>query len=386
MKIHEYQAKKLLKQFGVKVPESRLAESPAEAYEAARKLGLPVAVKAQIHAGGRGKGGGIKIAKTPEEAESAARKMLGSRLVTPQTGPEGKQVRKLLIEQGLNIQKEFYLGIVIDRSEEKPVIMASAEGGVEIEEVARRNPDAILKVHVDPGAGLVPFQARHLVFGLGLDAALSGRFSQLVTALFEAFRATDASLAEINPLVLTAEGEFFALDAKMNFDDNAIFRHPDIADMRDFEEEEPLEIQASRYGLNYIKLDGNVGCMVNGAGLAMATMDIIKLSGGNPANFLDVGGGASAEQVKNAFKILMADQNVRAVLINIFGGIMRCDIVAEGVVSAVKEVGLTLTVVVRLQGTNVEAGREMLAKSGMNIMAADDVTTAAKLAVAAAAK
>jgi succinyl-CoA synthetase beta subunit len=384
MKIHEYQAKRILKQFTVKAPEGRVVESPAEAYEAARKLGPPVAVKAQVHAGGRGKGGGIKIAKTPEEAETAARKMLGSRLVTPQTGPEGKQVRKLLVEQGLNIQKEYYLGIVIDRSEEKPVIMASSEGGVEIEEVARRNPEAILRVHVDP-SGLVPFQARRLAFGLGLDTKLSGRFAQFVSALYEAFRSTDASLAEINPLVLTAEGEFYALDAKMNFDDNAIFRHPDIADMRDFEEEEPLEIRASRYGLNYIKLDGAVGCMVNGAGLAMATMDIIKLSGGNPANFLDVGGGASAEQVKNAFEILVADKNVRAVLINIFGGIMRCDVVAEGVVSAVKDVGVKIPVVVRLEGTNVEKGREILEASGLNFQVAQGMADAARKVCAAVA-
>jgi succinyl-CoA synthetase beta subunit len=384
MKIHEYQAKRILKQFTVKAPEGRVVESPAEAYEAARKLGPPVAVKAQVHAGGRGKGGGIKIAKTPEEAETAARKMLGSRLVTPQTGPEGKQVRKLLVEQGLNIQKEYYLGIVIDRSEEKPVIMASSEGGVEIEEVARRNPEAILRVHVDP-SGLVPFQARRLAFGLGLDTKLSGRFAQFVSALYEAFRSTDASLAEINPLVLTAEGEFYALDAKMNFDDNAIFRHPDIADMRDFEEEEPLEIRASRYGLNYIKLDGAVGCMVNGAGLAMATMDIIKLSGGSPANFLDVGGGASAEQVKNAFEILVADKNVRAVLINIFGGIMRCDVVAEGVVSAVKDVGVKIPVVVRLEGTNVEKGREILEASGLNFQVAQGMADAARKVCAAVA-
>jgi len=384
MKIHEYQAKKILKQYGVVVPEGKVIESPAEAYQVAKRLGLPVAVKAQIHAGGRGKGGGIKLARSADEAESEARRMLGGRLVTPQTGPEGKQVRRLLIEKGQAIKKEYYLGIVIDRSQEKPVIMASSEGGVEIEEVASRNPELILKVHVDPAVGFLSFQARQLAFGLGLDAALAGRFGQFVAALYEAFRATDASLAEINPLILTADGDFLALDAKMNFDDNALFRHPEIAELRDFEEEDPLEIQASRFGLNYIKLDGNVGCMVNGAGLAMATMDIIKLWGGSPANFLDVGGGASAEQVTNAFKILVADKNVKAVLINIFGGIMRCDIVANGVVQAVKEVGVQVPVVVRLEGTNVEQGREILQSSGLNFQVASGMADAAQKVCAAA--
>jgi len=384
MKIHEYQAKKILKQYGVKVPEGKVIESAAEAYEVAKKLGLPVAVKAQIHAGGRGKGGGIKLAKTPEEAESHARRMLGSRLVTPQTGAEGKQVRRLLIEKGQAIKKEYYLGIVIDRSQEKPVIMASSEGGVEIEEVASRSPELILKVHVDPSVGFLSFQARQLAFGLGLEPALAGRFGQFVAALYEAFRATDASLAEINPLILTVDGDFLALDAKMNFDDNALFRHPEIAELRDFEEEDPLEIQASRFGLNYIKLDGNVGCMVNGAGLAMATMDIIKLWGGSPANFLDVGGGASTEQVKNAFKILVADKNVKAVLINIFGGIMRCDIVANGVIQAVKDVGVQVPVVVRLEGTNVEQGRELLTSSGLNFQVASGMADAAQKVCAAA--
>jgi len=384
MKIHEYQAKKILKQYGVKVPEGKVIESAAEAYEVAKKLGLPVAVKAQIHAGGRGKGGGIKLAKTPEEAESHARRMLGSRLVTPQTGAEGKQVRRLLIEKGQAIKKEYYLGIVIDRSQEKPVIMASSEGGVEIEEVAGRSPELILKVHVDPSVGFLSFQARQLAFGLGLEPALAGRFGQFVAALYEAFRATDASLAEINPLILTVDGDFLALDAKMNFDDNALFRHPEIAELRDFEEEDPLEIQASRFGLNYIKLDGNVGCMVNGAGLAMATMDIIKLWGGSPANFLDVGGGASTEQVKNAFKILVADKNVKAVLINIFGGIMRCDIVANGVIQAVKDVGVQVPVVVRLEGTNVEQGRELLTSSGLNFQVASGMADAAQKVCAAA--
>ncbi len=385
MKIHEYQAKKILKQFGVKVPEGKVIETAAEAYEVAKKLGLPVAVKAQIHAGGRGKGGGIKLAKTPEEAEREASRMLGSRLVTPQTGPEGKQVRRLLIEKGQAIKKEYYLGIVIDRSQEKPVIMASSEGGVEIEEVARRDPGLILKAHVDPAVGFLSFQARQLAFGLGLEAGLVGRFGQFVAGLYEAFRATDASLAEINPLILTVDGDFLALDAKMNFDDNALFRHPEIAELRDFEEEDPLEIQASRFGLNYIKLDGNVGCMVNGAGLAMATMDIIKLWGGSPANFLDVGGGASTEQVKNAFKILVADKNVKAVLINIFGGIMRCDIVANGVIQAVKDVGVEVPVVVRLEGTNVEQGRQLLKSSGLNFQVASGMADAAQKVCAAVA-
>ncbi|MFB3904890.1 MAG: ADP-forming succinate--CoA ligase subunit beta [Acidobacteriota bacterium] len=384
MKIHEYQAKKILKQHGVKVPEGKVIESAAEAYDAARKLGLPVAVKAQIHAGGRGKAGGIKLARTAEEAEAEARRMLGSRLVTPQTGPDGKLVRRLLVEKGQAIKKEYYLGIVIDRSQEKPVIMASSEGGVEIEEVARRDPQLILKVHIDPSLGLLSFQGRQLAFGLGLEPALAGRFGQFVAALYEAFQATDASLAEINPLILTQDGDFLALDAKMNFDDNALFRHPEIAEMRDFEEEDTLEIKASRFGLNYIKLDGNVGCMVNGAGLAMATMDIIKLWGGNPANFLDVGGGANTEQVKNAFKILVADNNVKAVLINIFGGIMRCDIVAQGVIQAVKDVGVQVPVVVRLEGTNVEQGRELLKSSGLNFQVASGMADAAQKVVAAA--
>ncbi|HXK60150.1 MAG TPA: ADP-forming succinate--CoA ligase subunit beta [Acidobacteriota bacterium] len=378
MKIHEYQAKRILKQFNVQVPDGRVVQTPAEAYEAARKLGLPVAVKAQIHAGGRGKGGGIKVVQTPEEAENEARRMLGARLVTPQTGPEGRQVRRLLIEKGQAIKKEYYLGIVIDRSQEKPVIMASSEGGVEIEEVAARNPDLILKMHVDPCVGLLPFQARQLAYGLGIEPGLVGRFSQFVEGLYQAFQATDASLAEINPLILTADGDFLALDAKMNFDDNALFRHPELQELRDFEEEEPLEIQASRYGLNYIKLDGNVGCMVNGAGLAMATMDIIKLWGGNPANFLDVGGGANVDQVRNAFKILVADPNVKAVLINIFGGIMRCDVVASGVVQAIRDVGLNVPVVVRLEGTNVEAGREVLRESGLNFHIAGSMSDAAQ--------
>jgi len=383
MKIHEYQAKQILRRFGVPVPEGAVVDSPAEAYEVARRLGPPVVVKAQIHAGGRGKGGGIKVVKSPEEAENAAARMLGSNLVTPQTGPEGRKVRRLLIEQGLNIQKEYYFGIVIDRSAQRPVLMASSEGGVEIEEVARRNPEAILKEHVDPAVGLLSFQARKLAFGLGLNGPMVSKATKMFVSLYEAFKATDASLAEINPLVATKEGDILALDAKMNFDDNALFRHPDLQALRDFEEEDPLEIKASRSGLNYIKLDGTVGCMVNGAGLAMATMDIIKLSGGSPANFLDVGGGASAEQVRNAFKILVSDNNVRAVLINIFGGIMRCDIVASGVVDAVREVGVNVPVVVRLEGTNVDEGRQILETSGLNFQVAQGMADAAQKVVAA---
>ena len=378
MKIHEFQAKQLLARFGVEVPEGRVVRNSAEAYEVARRFGGVVAVKAQIHAGGRGKGGGIKIARNPEEAESQARELIGSKLVTPQTGPEGREVRFVLVEEGLNIKREFYLGILIDRSVGKPLIMASREGGVEIEEVAKERPEAILKEHVDPGLGLQPYQIRKLAFGLGLNPRQLG---QLLPPLFAAFRELDASLVEINPLVETEEGQVVALDAKLNFDDNALYRHPELLGMRDFDEEEPLEIRASRFGLNYIKLDGNVGCMVNGAGLAMATMDIIKLAGGNPANFLDVGGGASVEQVTNAFKILVSDENVKAVLINIFGGIMRCDTVAEGVVQAIKEVGVGFPVVVRLEGTNVERGREILEGSGLNFLVADGMGDAAQKVV-----
>jgi len=383
MKIHEYQAKQILIRYGVKIPEGKVAHNPPEAFEIARKLGGVVAVKAQIHAGGRGKGGGIKIAKTPEEAEETARKLIGSKLVTPQTGPEGRVVQCVLIEEGLNIQREFYLGIVIDRSQQKPVFMASREGGVEIEEVARTSPDLILQETIQPGIGLQSFQARKIAFGLGLDAKAVGKASRLMSALYRAFEETDASLAEVNPLVLTEEGELYALDAKMNFDDNALDRHPEIVQMRDFLEEEPPEIEASRHRLSYIKLDGEVGCMVNGAGLAMATMDIIKMAGGSPANFLDVGGGANLEQVKNAFRILLLDDNLKAVLINIFGGIVRCDVVAEGVVQAVKEVGVQVPVVVRLEGTNVEKGREILKESGLDFLVATDMADAARKVVQA---
>ncbi len=383
MKIHEYQAKQILIRYGVKIPEGKVAHNPPEAFEIARKLGGTVAVKAQIQAGGRGKGGGIKIAKSPEEAEETARKLIGSKLVTPQTGAEGRVVQCVLIEEGLNIQREFYLGIVIDRSQQKQVFMASREGGVEIEEVARKSPGLILKEHIQPGIGLQSFQARKIVFGLGLDAKVIGKASRLMSALYQAFEETDASLVEVNPLVLTQEGELYALDAKMNFDDNALDRHPEIVQMRDFLEEEPPEIEASRYRLSYIKLDGEVGCMVNGAGLAMATMDIIKMAGGSPANFLDVGGGANLEQVKNAFRILLLDENLKALLINIFGGIVRCDVVAEGVVQVVKEVGVKVPVVVRLEGTNVEKGREILKNSGLEFLVATDMADAAQKVVQA---
>lgn len=381
MKIHEFQAKKLLAGYGVSVPDGRVASSPAEAFEIARDFGGVVAVKAQIHAGGRGKGGGIKIAKNPEEAEEFAAAMMGSQLVTPQTGPEGKKVRLVLIEKGLDIKSEYYLGMILDRGSRRLVFMASREGGVEIEEVAARNPEAILKERVDPVAGFQPYQARKIAFALGLPVRKAVQF---MSALYRAFIDTDASLVEINPLVETRDGEILALDAKMNFDDNALFRQREIASLRDFEEEEPLEIRASRFGLNYIKLDGSVGCMVNGAGLAMATMDIIKLAGGSPANFLDVGGGANVDQVKNAFKILISDSNVKAVLINIFGGIMRCDTVAEGVVQAVRDTGVNFPVVVRLEGTNVEKGRQILNEASLNFQVADGMADAARKVVAAA--
>ena len=383
MKIHEYQAKQILTQYGVKIPEGQVANNPPEAFEIAKKLGGTVAVKAQIHAGGRGKGGGIKIAKNPEEAKEIAGKLIGSKLVTPQTGDEGKVVQRVLIEEGLNIQREFYLGIVIDRSQQKLVFMASREGGVEIEEVAHTSPDLILKEYIHPGIGWQSFQARKIAFGLGLNAKTVGKASRLMSALYRAFEETDASMVEVNPLVLTEEGELYALDAKMSFDDNALDRHPEIVEMRDLSEEDPTEIEASRHRLSYIKLDGDVGCMVNGAGLAMATMDIIKMAGGSPANFLDVGGGANLEQVKNAFRILLLDENLKAVLINIFGGIVRCDVVAEGVVQAVKEEGVKVPVVVRLEGTNVEKGREILKDSGLDFLVATDMADAARKVVQA---
>ncbi|HEY2931104.1 MAG TPA: ADP-forming succinate--CoA ligase subunit beta [Acidobacteriota bacterium] len=381
MKIHEYQAKKILKEFGVNVPNSAVAYNADEVYETAHRLGDVVAIKAQIHAGGRGKGGGVKIAKSPEEAERLARAMFGMKLVTYQTGPQGKEVQRVLVEAGLRIKKEYYLGIVIDRSSQRAVFMASSEGGVDIEEVAATKPEKILKEFIDPAVGFAAFQARKLAFGIGIPGDAINKAVKLMLGLYRAFEQKDASLAEINPLVLTEEGDVYALDAKMNFDDNALYRHPELLELRDFSEEDPLEIRASRFGLNYIKLDGTVGCMVNGAGLAMATMDIIKYAGGSPANFLDVGGGASQDQVKNAFQILLSDPNVKAVLINIFGGIMRCDIVAGGVVEAVKTVGVKVPVVVRLEGTNVEQGREILKNSGLNFTVAAGMRDAAEKVV-----
>jgi len=386
MKIHEYQAKQILARYGVRIPRGEVAYTKEEARAAAEKLRGTVVVKAQIHAGGRGKGGGVKLAKTVDEAEEIAGKMIGMNLVTAQTGPEGRKVQKVLIEEGLDIRKELYLGIVIDRQTGKPVFMASASGGMDIEEVAAKTPELILKEYVQPGFGLQPYQARKLAFGLGLAPELINDATQFMVALYKAFEDTDASLAEINPFLVTGDNKVYALDAKMNFDDNALYRHKDLKELRDLNEEEPLEIEASKFGLNYIKLDGNVACMVNGAGLAMATMDIIKLAGGSPANFLDVGGGASAEQVKNAFRILLADKAVKAVLINIFGGIMRCDIVASGVVEAAKALGVSVPIVVRLEGTNVEQGQEILRNSGLNFIVADGMKDAAEKVVAAANK
>jgi len=384
MKIHEYQAKQILARYGVRIPRGEVAYTKEEARDIAERLGGTVVVKAQIHAGGRGKGGGVKLAKNSEQAAEIAEQMLGMNLVTPQTGAEGRKVQKVLIEEGLNIRQELYLGIVVDRQTGKPVFMASAAGGMDIEEVAARHPEKILKEYVQPGIGLQPFQARKLAFGLGLGPELVTDAVQFMVGLYRAFEDTDASLAEINPFLVTAENKVYALDAKMNFDDNALYRHKDIKELRDLNEEDPLEIEASKHGLNYIKLDGDVACMVNGAGLAMATMDIIKLAGGSPANFLDVGGGASAEQVQNAFRILLSDRAVRAVLINIFGGIMRCDVVASGVVQAAKNIGVQVPIVVRLEGTNVEQGQEILRASGLNFIVADGMKDAAEKVVAAA--
>jgi succinyl-CoA synthetase beta subunit len=382
MKIHEYQAKAILARHGVAVPRGEVAFSPAQAGEIARRLGTSVVVvKAQIHAGGRGKGGGVKLARSADDAERIAREMIGMTLVTHQTGPEGRAVTRVLVEEGLQMQRELYLSLLLDRAAGKPVMMASAAGGMDIEEVAAKTPEKIVRTHIEPGVGIVPFEARQLGFGIGLDGQQVNKFVKLVTALYEAFMATDASLLEINPLVVTQAGDLLALDAKMNFDDNALYRHPDIRDLRDLGEEDPLEIEASKYSLNYIHLDGTIGCMVNGAGLAMATMDIIKLAGGEPANFLDVGGGANAEQIRNAFKILMSDKNVKAVLINIFGGILRCDVLAQGVIAAVKELGVPVPIVIRMEGTNVDEGKQLLKESGMNFTTADAMDEAAKKVV-----
>jgi len=382
MKIHEYQAKAILARYGVPVPRGEVTFNPAEVRDIAHRLGTSVVVvKAQIHAGGRGKGGGVKLAKSPDEATELAKKMIGMTIVTHQTGPEGRVVSRVLIEEGLQMARELYLSIVLDRQSGKPVIMASAAGGMDIEAVAAETPEQIHRVYVEPGVGLVPFEARQLGFAIGLDGAQVAKAVKLMAALYEAYLATDASLVEINPLVVTASGDLLALDAKMNFDDNALYRHPDIKELRDLGEEDPLEIEASKFNLNYIHLDGNIGCMVNGAGLAMATMDIIKLAGGEPANFLDVGGGANAEQIRNAFKILMSDTNVKAVLINIFGGILRCDVLAQGVIAAVKELGVPVPIVIRMEGTNVEEGKRLLKDSKMNFTTADSMDEAAKKVV-----
>ncbi|MDX1502925.1 MAG: ADP-forming succinate--CoA ligase subunit beta [Thermoanaerobaculia bacterium] len=386
MKIHEYQAKEILRRHGVPTPRGRVATEPAEARAICEELGGRVVVKAQIHAGGRGKGGGVKLAGSPDEAERIAGEILGMTLVTPQTGPEGQRVRRVLIEEAVDIASELYLGVILDRRLGTPLVMASASGGMEIEEVAARDPDAIVRQPVDPHLGLLPFQARRVAAGLGLGGKTARKAAQLISNLVDAWLANDASLAEINPLLVTGGGDVLALDAKINFDDNALFRHPDLREMRDPDEEEPLEVEAGRHGLNYIKLDGNIGCMVNGAGLAMATMDIIKLYGGEPANFLDVGGSASQEAVEAAFRILVSDPGVEAVLINIFGGIARTDRIAAGVSAALDSLGgeVSLPVVVRLEGTNVEQGRQILRDAQHEFIVADDMADAAEKAVTAA--
>jgi succinyl-CoA synthetase beta subunit len=384
LKIHEYQAKALLREFGVPVPQGSVAETAVEAGAIARRLGGRVVVKAQVHAGGRGKGGGVKLADDAAAAEMAAGQIIGMRLVTPQTPPEGIRVLRVLIEEATPIARELYLSITLDRARGTHVVMASAAGGMEIEEVAARYPESIHREWADPALGLAPFQARRLALGLGLVGELFAPSMQLILNLFRAYLDRDCSLVEINPLVVAQDGRVMALDAKVSFDDNALFRHPDVVDLRDTNEETLLDVEASRFGLNYIKLDGNVGCMVNGAGLAMATMDIIKLSGGEPANFLDVGGGASPEQIENAFRILSSDPSVRAVFINVFGGILRCDRLAEGLIAAIARLGLQLPVVVRMEGTNVELGKKMLADSGLNFTSVDDMGAGAAAVVALA--
>jgi succinyl-CoA synthetase beta subunit len=386
MKIHEYQGKELLRKYGVAVPRGIVARTIEEAYQAAKQLGSEVVVvKAQIHAGGRGKGGGVKIARSADEAREIAKKMLGMNLVTHQTGPEGRRVRVLLIEEGLPIDREFYLGIVLDRASGRPVFMGSSAGGMDIEEVAAKTPEKILKETIDPAVGFRSFQARKLAFGLGIPAGLVSEAVKFMQALYNAYEQMDASLVEINPFLLTKDNRLIALDAKITFDDNALFRHKEFLDLRDLNEEEPLEIEASKFDLNYIKLDGNIACMVNGAGLAMATMDIIKLAGGEPANFLDVGGGASQERVEAAFRILLADENVKAVLINIFGGIVRCDMVARGVVEAARNLKIKVPVVVRLEGTNVEEGQRVIRESELNFTVANGMQDAAEKVVKLAA-
>jgi succinyl-CoA synthetase beta subunit len=385
MNIHEYQAKAVLSRYGVTVPKGKVADTPAQAEVIAEEFGTPVVIKAQIHAGGRGKGGGVKLAKTSAEARKYAHEIIGMTLVTPQTGPQGRKVKRVLVEQAGKIKKELYLGIIVDRATSQVVVMASTEGGMDIETVAANTPEKILKEWVNPAVGLVAFQARKLAFGLGIPKELTGKAVKMMTGLYNAFVDTDCSLVEINPLVLTEDGDIVALDAKMNFESNGLYRHQDIQALRDFDEEDPTETEASNHDLSYIRLDGNIGCMVNGAGLAMATMDMIKSCGGNPANFLDVGGGAGVEQVTNAFRLILSDDKVKAILVNIFGGIMRCDIIAEGVVTAAKNLGLSVPLVVRLEGTNVEKGKEILAASKLNIISAADMGDAARKVVLAAA-
>jgi len=379
MNIHEYQAKAVLKQYGVKVPEGYVAFSADEAVEAAKKLGTPVTVvKAQIHAGGRGKAGGVKIAKSIDDVRTYATELLGKVLVTHQTGPEGKEVKRLLIEQGCDIKKEYYIGLVVDRSTGRVVMMASEEGGTEIEEVAAKTPEKIFKEVIDPVIGLAPFQARRLAYSINIPNELVNKAAKFMMALYNAFVDKDCSIAEINPLVVTGDGDVMALDAKLNFDSNALFRHKDILELRDLDEEDEKEIEASKYDLSYVALDGNIGCMVNGAGLAMSTMDIIKHYGGEPANFLDVGGGATTEKVTEAFKIILSDKNVKGIFVNIFGGIMKCDVIANGVVTAARQLGLDKPLVVRLEGTNVEQGKKILNESGLNITAADSMADGAQ--------
>jgi succinyl-CoA synthetase beta subunit len=385
MNVHEFQGKALLQKYGVQVPEGREVTSPDDAATACRELGSRCVVKAQIHAGGRGKAGGVKVCNSPEEASEFARELLGKTLVTHQTGPGGREVKRLLAEAVSDIEREFYLGMVLDRGTGRPAMMASSEGGVEIEEVAARSPEKILRVSIDPAVGLMPYQARQLAFGIGLSGKVVGKAVKFMTALYRAFIDCDASMIEINPLVLTAQGDLLALDAKLGFDDNALFRHPAIREMRDLNEEDEKEVRASEFDLSYIALDGTIGCMVNGAGLAMATMDIIKHFGGEPANFLDVGGGATTEKVTEAFKIILADENVKAVLVNIFGGIMQCDVIANGVVEAARQTQMQHPLVVRLEGTNVELGREILDSSGLNIISATDMSDAARKVVEAVA-
>ena len=384
MKIHEYQAKRIFVEYGIPIPDGDVADTPEEVREITNRIGKKVVIKAQIHAGGRGKGGGVKTAGSPQEAEKVAREIIGMNLITHQTGPEGKRVKRVLVEEALDVEKELYLGIVIDRSrdQEQPVIMASEAGGMEIEEVASKSPEKIIKVGANPVGSFSSFQGRKLAYGLGMDKSIVSKASKIIEMLYRIFMEKDATLIEINPFVLTRGGELLALDAKINFDDDGLYRHPEIKGLRDLEEEEPLEIEASNTGVNYIKLDGNVGCMVNGAGLAMATMDLIKLAGGAPANFLDVGGGATAERIEKAFRILTSDKNVKAILVNIFGGILRCDRVASGVIEAASKMNLNLPMVVRLQGTNVEEGRKLLEGSNLKFEVAEGLFEAAQKVVA----